>query len=948
MVATSVWHPAIRLDLAAAVLAFAAGTVIGAVGLVAAALTVVFTGHTHVADLAMLPGVLVATISGRWVLKRPTVELVKPSWYPIRIGALAGMAFAASAVESLVSERHSIPGSLGQWTFAGLATLSGLLIGAAAVWYPQRSVATTTGFAAALIGVATVTALLLTVLFWIRQDERLLHVTADATAVGVLSSLTNDMNVISAKAATSTEVPFDADTFSELIQSVVYGHETIQAAQLVRLNGDGSATILSELSALGDEFDRSFANWTQGETAALTEVQQSGVLSYTGFSWLPMPNGGEQPYLVYVTPAAVDGTFSGSPNLLVFAVSIPTLIANASAPTLAAAGQAPITLYARTPEGISELWSTTPDWDAQAAVLASTSGVVEEPADTLATRAVASFALNSTEFDLFVSRGVDFSSPLGFRRVVLAAQLLTGLLVLALVTAMGGRSARRETERRTREALLAAALAGSPGWTAIIDDKDRVLMVNREAHGGAAGTPLADVILWSSDADARKKINAMMLVARRGEPGSLQHVWSDPNDASHAIRIFEIDIRPLPDPHLVYLQCVDVTEHRDRAMRTAQSERMEAIGVLAGGLAHDFNNLLFITLGYLQMLQRQQLITNDKQANMYVTRAIEAVDRGAVVAKSLLSFARSQPLTAVPLNLREFLENLTPLVEQGLGSAHSLTTTTEAGDALDVVVDPGRLSSSLLNIVFNARDAMDGPGRLEIRVAHATASRSVDTEPEDMVAISVTDTGRGVPPEVLTRAFEPFFTTKKVGSGTGLGLSTVYSFAQQSGGWASMDSTEGVGTTVTIFLPSVHGTTPATTTMQPPLRVATRALVVDDEPALADLVAGWLESFGMEVRVANSPHTALQVADEFKPQLLISDANLADPVDGLELARVLVQREPALLVVFMTGFSDRIKALQRAGVATLAKPFSSEDLRSILTTHLGAGLSHQTHPQGLQ
>jgi two-component system CheB/CheR fusion protein len=333
------------------------------------------------------------------------------------------------------------------------------------------------------------------------------------------------------------------------------------------------------------------------------------------------------------------------------------------------------------------------------------------------------------------------------------------------------------------------------------------------------------------------------------------------------------------------------------------------------------------------MLERQPKINTDPQAMSYVGRAIEAVERGATVAKSLLSLARSQPLASVPVNIRQFVAELRPLIEQALGSSHQLVIDI-TDDELDVMVDRGRLSSGLLNIVFNARDAMEGRGTLEVRAEHCTAA-PVGGEAMPAVALSVRDTGRGMSPEVLARAFEPFFTTKQIGSGTGLGLSTLYSFAQQSGGWATIDSSEGVGTTVTVFLPPVIVPSTSDDVPRPPARTATRALVVDDETALADLVAGWLEDLGMDTRVAHDPDEAIRLAGEFHPELLVSDANLGTEVDGLELARRMVELEPSLLVVFMTGFSERIKALQAAGVATLAKPFSRDDLAQNLRTHLG-------------
>ena len=296
----------------------------------------------------------------------------------------------------------------------------------------------------------------------------------------------------------------------------------------------------------------------------------------------------------------------------------------------------------------------------------------------------------------------------------------------------------------------------------------------------------------------------------------------------------------------------------------------------------------------------------------------------------------SSDLTATPINLAEFLEGIRPLFDQAMRGAHDIELNADS-DGLDVIVDPGRLSSSLLNIAFNARDAMSGKGLLSTSARHVLAAPP-DGDLRPMVAISMRDNGKGMPAEVAARAFEPFFTTKKIGSGTGLGLSTVYSFAQQSGGWASIESTEGLGTTVTVFLPPAleHPTNMTAETL--PTTSSTRAMVVDDEPALAELVGAWLADLGMTVKTANSPESAMKLAAEFKPELLVSDANLGAQIDGLELARLLVERNPALLVVFMTGFSDRIKALQAAGVAVLAKPFTAEDLVNTLSLHLGERL----------
>ncbi|MFZ9483433.1 MAG: ATP-binding protein, partial [Ilumatobacteraceae bacterium] len=527
------------------------------------------------------------------------------------------------------------------------------------------------------------------------------------------------------------------------------------------------------------------------------------------------------------------------------------------------------------------------------------------------------------------------------RQLVLLVEALVGFALAALVLSLRLQSDRRDHERIRREALLSAALRGSPGWTAIIDGDNRVELTNDGPFHVPQGDLVESSALWGAEAETVSNLRSLLARARTGETSEMQVLWSDPKDVTLSMRIVEVSARPMPGVRLVLLQCIDVTEMRDRAMRTSQSERMEAIGVLAGGLAHDFNNLLFITLGYLQMLERQPLVAGDQQARTYVGRAVEAVERGAKVAKSLLSFARSQPLAASRVDLDDYIKDLTPLIEQAIGSAHQLRIEVEG--QLGVVVDPGRLSSALLNVVFNARDAMETKGQLTLRVAREMAA-PLEQEPRPVIAISISDTGKGMPAEVAARAFEPFFTTKKVGSGTGLGLATLYSFAQQSGGWAAIDSTEGVGTTISLYLPPADDSAADELVEERDATLTTRALVLDDEPALADLVAAWLGDLGIATRTANTPEAALRVAREFKPQLVMSDANLNAELDGLEVARLLVEEHPSLIVVFMTGFSDRIKALQAAGVATLAKPFSREDLLATLSKT--AGLRWERGPRG--
>jgi len=935
LAAAAGWYPtALRFDVAAVGIGWLLGVVPGVLGTVAMAVAAIVRHHDSWRDLVPVGTAVVAGTGTTWYARRLRPSDRLPSRTAARLLVLAVVALVLGELEHVLSSPHTAMEPL-----AGLLPALGLLCGmlmVAAVACRPRNTDIGPVFVAVVASAVTVAIVLVTIALWERQDEDLLHATSDAASIGFLSALAEEMNIITTKADTSPSEPFTVDRFPALMQTIVFGHEAIPAAHLVEVSPTGSATV-SSVSALGGEFEAAMSDWIDLADPGLQTTAASGVLTYLGMASLPQPAGGNAAYLVYAAPLApADDQPDDTSRLLVVPMSVPVTLRSSLAPTLASDADAIVTLY--TGSGPDTL------------VVTSTGATVEPfttvevpPADRTGTMALSTMSINDTEFTFVAEPGVDFGTPLSLRRMVIALEIVAGVLVVAVVLINGDHRTRHERDRLRREGLLAAALAGSPGWTAIVDGDGRVVMDNGSDLGVRAGGGIDRAPLWADDADASAEVAAALVAARSGTATNVQHVWSAPDDPSRAMRILEIAARPLPEPGLVYLQCVDVTEHRDRAMRTAQSERMEAIGVLAGGLAHDFNNLLFITLGYLQMLERQHTITDDPQSHVYVQRAIEAVERGAVVAKSLLSFARSQPLTAVPINLGQFLDDLRPLIEQALGSAHRLDMRT-VGDHLDVVVDPGRLSSSILNTIFNARDAMEGRGEVEIRVERCVAA-PVGGDAATVIGLSVRDTGRGMPAEVAARAFEPFFTTKRIGSGTGLGLSTLYSFAQQSGGWAAIESTEGSGTTVTLFLPPALEHLPDEV-RQRPARTATRALIVDDEAALAELVAGWLEDLGMETRVATTPDAAIAAAETFRPELLVSDANLGAAIDGLELARILVQRDPALLVVFMTGFSDRIRALQAAGVATLAKPFSRDDLVVSLSTHLGDRLVGPGQPGG--
>ena len=478
------------------------------------------------------------------------------------------------------------------------------------------------------------------------------------------------------------------------------------------------------------------------------------------------------------------------------------------------------------------------------------------------------------------------------------------------------------------------------------DQRRRVLAANaavlHHSGGDPVGRRVVEALGIADDVVAAGVLDDVMTRVLRGETASAE-LPDEADDGS--MRILEVEGRPAntespSSSALGFLQLVDATERRGRAMRSAQAERMESLGALAGGLAHDFNNLLFVTLGNLQLMAMNDVVASDEKLSKFLSRSMSAVERGAEITKSLLAVARSQPLEESAVSINDLVKGVLPLVRQALGAGR-LVTVEVADDDLQLMVDAGRLSSCLLNLAFNARDAMGPTGTLVIavrRLSHDETDPAWAHQDANYLVVSVTDDGSGMPDDVAARAFEPFFTTKRAGSGTGLGLATVYAFARQSGGTATLQSRLGSGTTVSLILP-VHDPESQAAIDPSHRRAGRRVVVADDEESLAEMVAAWLIDTGIDARFATTPKAALQLVEEFRPDVLVSDANFGDEMDGIELAKLAVAIEPDLVVVFMTGYSSSMRTLQELGERTLAKPFSREDLYVTLTPYLAEDLS---------
>jgi PAS domain S-box-containing protein len=382
----------------------------------------------------------------------------------------------------------------------------------------------------------------------------------------------------------------------------------------------------------------------------------------------------------------------------------------------------------------------------------------------------------------------------------------------------------------------------------------------------------------------------------------------------------------------------DISDREAVEERLRQAQRMDAVGQLTGGMAHDFNNLLGIIIGNLDLLRLGGGLAPEQRE--LVGDAIEAALRGADLTRRLLAFARRQPLRPERIAVNELVRNIAGLLGRTLGE-HIPIALNLADDLWPVQVDPAQLEASLVNLATNARDAMPRGGRMLI----ATANRVFDAEyataqaellPGDYAMIEVSDTGAGIPPDIMARIFEPFFTTKEQGKGTGLGLSMVFGFVKQSGGHINVYSEQNKGTTFRLYLPRTAAGTTATPQPQQPLPAVggdEAILVVDDNEAIRRAVRRQLTQLGYRVLEANSAAAALEVLAAEPVVLLLTDIVMPGEMDGVELARTAMARWPGLKVILTSGFPEaRVSGTgdPTSGLRLLSKPYRRDDLARIL------------------
>jgi PAS domain S-box-containing protein len=503
---------------------------------------------------------------------------------------------------------------------------------------------------------------------------------------------------------------------------------------------------------------------------------------------------------------------------------------------------------------------------------------------------------------------------------------------------------RRESEARFR--LLVDAITDYAIF--LMDAEGRVLTWNTGAQNLTGYTPdeaigktrdlyYPEAARDSGDADEALRIaaekgryvNEELRVRKDGSKFWASVVISALRDADGALHGFVNITRDMTERR-------QADELRDQLR---QAQKMEALGQLTGGIAHDFNNLLAVIVGNLELLG--DLVTDDN-GNRMIQQALRNAERGAELTRRLLAFGRQQQLTPSRFDVNDLVNSMLDMLRRTLGSGVQIQPALEL-DVYMVEADPNQLENAILNIALNARDAMNGNGRLVIRtmLTHLTEPRVMPTRVAPIgtyVMIGLRDTGSGMPADVIARVFEPFFTTKEVGKGSGMGLSMVYGFISQSGGFVEVDSLPGAGTELRLYLPALEGDR---LSARRPEYDPNRRLVlcVDDNPDVRATMTALLGSLGFAVLPAATALDALQELRRGLPiDLLLTDIQMPGGMNGVELADEIQAKKPGLPVLFMSGSTgdELLRHTRYFGVSEiLTKPVRKAALAEALKRMLG-------------
>jgi PAS domain S-box-containing protein len=514
------------------------------------------------------------------------------------------------------------------------------------------------------------------------------------------------------------------------------------------------------------------------------------------------------------------------------------------------------------------------------------------------------------------------------------------------------RIAERTAELESNESRLRAILATSNQYQGLVNLEGELLYANRTALDGiqasaadVIGKPFWDTPWFTGTDGMSAAVREAFESVLKGEAVRLEMRLHLPIGE----RDFDFGMRPVLDRHGnitgAVPEAVDITERRRGEEALRQSQKMEAIGQLTGGVAHDFNNLLPIIRSATDFLRRREL--PEERRRRYVDAISETVERASKLTAQLLAFARRQPLKPQIFNVGSQVEGVAQLVRPLVGGRIEIAVEIRDADCF-TVADIAQFETALINLAINARDAMDGEGRLTIAVRKLSgipSLRAQSARSGDYVAISVADTGSGIAPGHLESIFEPFFTTKEVGKGTGLGLSQAFGFAKQSEGDIAVTSAQGKGATFTIYLPQAQRPVGEKEAAALTHEAATtgrgyRVLVVEDNDDVGQFSTELLEDLGYVVRRVANANAALAILgeNEFAVDLVFSDV-IMPGMNGVELAGIIRERYPGLPVVLTSGYSNVLAENAHRGFELIQKPYSVESLSRILRKAITEKLS---------
>ena len=509
--------------------------------------------------------------------------------------------------------------------------------------------------------------------------------------------------------------------------------------------------------------------------------------------------------------------------------------------------------------------------------------------------------------------------------------------------------AMAEAESARQKTLFEAIFTNCPDALILSDETNKITLCNPVASAifGYDDQDLTGKqarILFVSDVDYQQFKNIASSVMPKGHPGENIITFARADGDQFPGIAATADIVGSNGEIMGFLAVIrDVSRELAQEQALRQVQRMEALGQLTGGIAHDFNNLLTIITGNLELLD---LDIEDAAQHDLLKRANDAALMGARLTDRLLTFARRRPLNAVPINLNDQLLGMMDLLRRTLGATINLASSL-APDLWTVRSDVSEIENAVLNLAINARDAMPYGGQLLIETSNLVVddppvSEELGLAMGDYVRLSVSDTGHGIEPQLLTRVFEPFFTTKEAGRGTGLGLSVIYGFAKQSGGRLTIYSEPGQGTTVNLYLPRAEAervTHPYEKgVLEPDKASGEIVLVVEDQTPVREVTVKRLAKLGYNVREAESAveAKALLEAGE-KVDLVFSDIVMPGGMTGFDLADWLHDNHPEIPILLTSGFAENIAqglAKEQKSLTVLRKPYSGEDLASAIRAAL--------------